>query len=153
MQYGLERSVGKNFEHLTEFLAPYVEDLLEAQDHLAINGKSFMTANQEQPQWMSYYDERKIELKTLIDHIDIEVERIRTKLIRGFEKYNRDLSDTMRRTYVNNEPEFIEIQRLKITVQELYGKYGSIVECFKQRGYSLKNITTAMQASIQDSIL
>ena len=153
MQYGLEKSIGTNFEHLNEFLAPYVEDLLEANKHLTINGKSFLTANQEQPQWMSYYDERKIELKTLIDHIDIEVERVRTKLIRGFEKHHRDLSDTMRRTYVNNEPEFIEIQRLRLTVQELYGKYGSIVECFKQRGYSLKNITAAMQANIQDSIL
>ena len=153
MRISLEKSLGHNFENINQVLAPYVEDILESKNHLAINGKSFMTANQEQPQWLSYYDERRLELKTLIEYMDIEVERVRTKLIRGFEKHHRELSDTMKKTYVNNEPEFIEVQKIRLIAQELYGKYNSIVECFKQRGYSLKNITAAMQANIQDSIL
>lgn len=149
----LEKYLGENLENLNDVLIPYVEDIVNAKENLVLKGKTYKEANMEQAQWMSYYDERKVELKTILEYVDIEIERIRTKLIRGFEKHPRNLSDTMRRQYVNNEPELLNIQKKRLVIQELYGKYVSLVDAFKQRGYSLRNLTILIQANVEDSIL
>jgi len=153
MSSSLERSLGPNYENLNKVLEPYVEDLLDSSKHLNLNGKGYKEANKEQAQWVSYYDERRLEIKTILEYFDIEVERVRTKIIRGFERYHRDLTDSMKKVYANNEPELLEVQKRRLTVQEIYGKYNSLVEAFKQRGYSLKNIATLIQANIEDTIL
>jgi hypothetical protein len=149
----LKEDLGEGYVNLNNLLTPYVEELVNKEAHLDIKGKTIERANREQPQHLAYYDERRIELYTLVKFFEAEIARIRSKLIKNMENYPRDLSDRMKDKYVDQEEAYLEVYHKFLAVKEMYGLFESTVECFKARGYALNNITKIRVASLEDVIL
>ena len=149
----IKEQVGENYVNLSKVLEPYLEELSNYEQHLEIKGKTIELANREQPQHLAWYDERRVELSTLVKFFESEIARVRSKLLKGMEQYPRDLTDRMREKYVDQEETYLKVYEKYLAVKEVYGLYESIVDAFRARGYALNNITKIRVASLEDVIL
>lgn len=146
--------VKERFKNLPAILADYNDELKGAEQDIQIKGKSLEGANRENPSLYSYYDQRRVELKTLVEFMDNQVQRTRGKLFRTLtENNNRDLSDRAKDKFIDGEQAYLDIYEIYLEVKEVHESYASIVEAIKFRGYSLNNITKARVANMENASL
>ena len=89
-----------------------------------------------------FYDEKRSELKSIVDFVEKKVDAVRGKLLRKYiENYTRDISDRMREKLVDAEPEYIGMHEIYLEAKEVYDKYVSIMDAFKLRGFALRDVT------------
>lgn len=147
-------AMGKDGQHLPAIVEQYEEDLCDAEKHISIKGKTLETANIEHASWMSYYDQKRVELSTLMKHLEREVERVRGKLWQQYtEVYNRDLNTRDKENYINNEQAYLTKHEQFLIVAEIHNKYASLVEAFRSRGYALNNIVKLRTSAIENEII
>jgi len=145
------KDIKKRFAKLPVILAEYESVLEDAKKNIEIEGKRLEIANREQPVWMNYYFQKKIELNTLVKYIESQVQRVRGKLFRSYDStMQRDLSDRAKDKYIDNEDAYLEMFEIYLEVKETYDKYSALVDVMQQRGYSLNNITKIRVASLED---
>lgn len=146
--------LGKKFEKLPDVLAEYDAPLDEAQRLLDLEGKTLEAANRENPSWQVYYDNKRIELKTLVDYLEARVAATRGRLFKSYtEAHQRDMSDRAKDKYIDNEEAFLEMNEIYLEVREMYNRYQSVVDGFTARGYALNNITRARVADVHDHMI
>jgi len=149
----IKDDLGENYKNLSQMLTPFIEQLENKEADLGIKGKTIEFANREQSQHLSYYDERRVELSTLVKFFESELARVRSKLLKGLENYGRDLSDRMKDKYIDDDEAYLNVYEKYLAVREIYELYVSAVESFKARGYALNNITKIRVAALEDVIL
>ncbi len=149
----LRETLGEQYKNLGKVLAPYAEEIMNYDENLRIKGKTLEHANREQPSWLAYYDERRIELHTLVRFFEIEISSVKSKIFKGMENYPRDLSDRAKDKYIESNPEYLFVQEKYLMVKEMYLRYEGIVEAFRQRGFALRNITNIRVASLEDVVI
>lgn len=143
--------LGKNFERLPDVLDEFESELDGVEKSIAIEGKRLEAANREQSVWLHYYDQKRIELHTLVKYMELQVSKVRGKLFRSYtEAHQRELSDRAKDKYIDNEQSYLDMYEIYLEIKELYDKYQSVVDAFQQRGYSLNNITKIRVASLED---
>jgi hypothetical protein len=136
---------------LPELLERYENELIDAEEHLKIKGKNLEQANIEQAAWQSYYDQRRIELHTLVKYFDARVQKTRGRLYKNYtEVHSHVLSDRMKDKYVDNEDAFLTMYEMYLEVKELDDKYTAIVDAFRSRGFALRNIVQLRVAALED---
>lgn len=146
--------MGKECQHLSAIIAQYEEDLEDAEKNISIKGKTLEGANIEQASWLTYYDQKRVELSTLMKYLDREVERVRGKLWQQYtEKMSRDLNTRDKENYINNEPAYLAKQEQYLMVSEIHGKYSSLIDAFKARGFALNNIVKLRTNAIENEII
>jgi hypothetical protein len=146
--------LGEKFKNLPTVLSEYDKALEDVEDLLTIKGKKLEGANMENPTWASYYDQKRVELKTLTDFFDMEVARVRGKLFRSYtEGHSRELNEREKNQYINNEDAYLTTYQMYLEVKEMLEKYKAVVDAFTTRGYALNNITKIRVASLEDVIL
>ena len=135
-------------------LGDYQDALDTCEDELKIKGKTLEQANIENPNFQLFYDEKRIELNSILKFMDLEVQRVRSKLYISYkENYSRELSEREINRYIDSEDKYLTVNEFKLEVQEMYDKYNAAVEAFKVRGYALNNITRARVSEVHDVIL
>ncbi len=140
-----------NIPKVVEIYEGYLQNF---SDNLAIKGKRLELANYEQASWLSYYDERKVELRSIVRYMEAHVERVRGKLWKDYtENYSRELSPKDKEQYINHEKSYLSANELFLEVRELYEKFESAVESFKARGYALNNIVKIRVADLGDFVV
>ena len=123
------------YEHLPDLIAEYDQYLEQAEQHLEIKGKTIKQANMENPTWQSYFDQKRIELRSVVKHFEREVERVHGKLYRKYkENHSRELSDREINQYIKNETAYLRMCAFLIEVDEIYKKFDSVVDTFRGRG-------------------
>jgi hypothetical protein len=143
--------LGDKLTKLPIVLAEYEEALEEAVDALRIKGKKLEKANIENASWQHYFDNKRIELNTLLKFVDSQVQSARGRLFQKYkENYSRELNEREINRYIDNEQKYLTVNELKLEVQEMYEKYNAVVEAFRSRGYALNNITRVRCASLED---
>ena len=143
--------LGKAHEKLPDVLAEYEAAIGDAEALINIKGKKLENANVENPAWQHYYDQKRIELYTLVKYFEAEVARVRGKLFKNYkENHSRELSEREISRYIDNEKAYLDKNELYLEVKELYEKYQAIVTAFTTRGYALNNITKIRVASLED---
>lgn len=143
--------LGKKYAKLPQVLAEHEKAIDEAEPLIEIKGKKLEGANVENPAWQHYYDQKRIELYTLVKYFETEVGRVRGKLFKSYkENHSIELSEREIGRYIDNEKAFLDINELYLEVKELYEKYQAIVNAFTARGYALNNITKIRVASLED---
>lgn len=136
---------------LPELLEKYENMLSDAEEHLKIEGKNLEKANIEQAAWQSYYDERKVELNTLLKFFEARVDSTRGRLFQKYtETYSHDLSDRAKDKYIDHEDAYLTNYELYLEVKEMHDKYAAVVEAFKSRGFALRNIVQLRVAALED---
>lgn len=147
-------AVRDSITNIPKIVETYEGYLSDFQKNLTIKGKRLELANYEQATWMSYYDERRVELHAIVRYMEMYVEKVRGKLWRDYtENYSRDLSPKDKDQYINNEKAFLDATSLFLEIRELYEKFESVVESFKARGYALNNITRIRIADMGDYVV
>lgn len=149
----IRKELGEKYKNFNKVFGKYAEIIIDYEQDLAIEGKQLELANREQPIRMAYYDERRIELKVYVEFFEMEILKVKSKLMKGMESYPRELSDRMKEKYIEGEEAYLNVYEKYLEVKELYGKFDSIVNAFTQRGFALRNITNARVASVHDSII
>ena len=146
--------IAEDDSNLPEIISRYEGYLKDAKNHLDIKGKTLSNANLEHASWLSYYDEKRIELYSLVKHYENKLAKVKGNLWINFtEKYSVALQSTDKTHYIMREPRYLEVNEFYLITNELYLKYDSLVEAFKARGFALRNITNLRVASLEDSIL
>lgn len=140
--------------NVLDILDKYEAMLADVETNLRLKGKSLIHANQEHPGWLSYYDERRIELVSLYKFISVKVDALRGNQWVQLTKNNaRDLNTKDKDQYINASDAYIDMQQVLIEVDELKQKFESVVDAFKARGYALNNIVKVRTSAIEDSII
>lgn len=146
--------LGPHCENLDTILQQYETDIVDAESRIKIQGKTLATANREQAGWATYYDTRKVELKTLVKLLESRVNSVRGKLFRKYtENSSRELSDRAKDKYIDHDSEYLDVYSLLLEVEELYEKMAAIVDGFKTRGYALRNLTDLVINQLTDYTL
>jgi len=143
--------LGKNFENLPDLLYTYDKVLTEADKDLAISGKLLEVSNSENSALLHYYDQRKVELHTLVKFFKAEEDRVKGQLYKSYnENHSRALSQREIDRYIDNEEAYIYIHSLLIEVEERYELFQSVVASLTSRNYALSNITKLRVASLEN---
>jgi hypothetical protein len=147
-------AVGEKLEHLPKILNEYEIYLKDVELHLSMKGKSIQQANVEHATWMSYYDQKRVELTILKKYMEKEVDRVRGKLWKQYtETNNRDLNTRDKENYINNETSYLVKHELYLEVLELSEKYEAVVDAFRSRGFALNNIVKLRVSAIENDII
>lgn len=137
--------------NLLDILKIVRKDLSGANGHIEMDGKSLRVANVEQSAWLAYYDEIRVHLKTMGEYYRFKVLEQRAKVLRMIaEQSQLSYGENMMSKLAEDDPGLISLQMKKLEVDEVYDWSDSIVNSFKQRGYSLKNISNAVVAQVGD---
>jgi hypothetical protein len=143
-----------HYAELAALIIEYDEYLDEADANSNIKGKTLKKAAEEQVAWYGFYDQKRIEVRTIVKYFDMEVERVRGKLFRNFkETHSRELGEREINQYINNEPAYLRTRELQLEVDELYQRYIAVVENWKNRGFIIGHLTRAHVAQVEDAIL
>ncbi len=146
--------LGEKFSKLPKILGEYEDALDGFEKHLNLEGKTIEFANREQAAWQSYYDQKRIELHTLVKYMEGQTDRIRGRLFKTYtENYSRELSDRAKDKYIDHEEAYIQQLELYLEVKEICDKYEAVVDAFRARGFALRNITQIRVASLEDVVL
>lgn len=144
----------ENIENILKIIPAYEQDLEGYEENLHLKGKNIIVANAEQPSWFVYYDTRRAELKNALEYMELYVQKIRGKLWKEYtENYSRDLQAKDKEQYINNEKAFLDAYELYLELKDLYDKYVSVVEGFKNQGYVLTNISRIITSEMKDYII
>lgn len=143
-----------DLSNIVEILDKYERALAGVDKELELKGKPIQQANSENPSLLAYYDERKVELKSLMQFVDMHVEKVKGELWQRYtENHSRDLSSRDKDMYIKKDPEYLKRYQLFLCVQDLYMRYEATVEAFVARGFSLRNITNLRVAQIENGTI
>jgi hypothetical protein len=146
--------VRESITNIPKIVEVYEGYLGNFKDNLAIKGKRLELANFEQASWLSYYDERRVELHAIVRYMEMYVDKVRGKLWKDYnENYSRELSPKDKEQYINHEKAYLSSNELFLEIRELYEKFESVVDSFKARGYALNNIVRLRVSSLEDTII
>jgi len=146
--------LGDGNENLKTILDRYDAALEDVEENLIIKGKKLEHANREHPGWQSYYDERRIELHTLVKYFEAQVNKVRGKLFKDYtETYSRELTDRGKDKYIDKEESYLNIYEVYLEVKETHDQFVRVVDAFKSRGFALNNITKIRVAAMEDAVI
>jgi hypothetical protein len=136
-------------------LTKYETELELVRDRIAIKGKSLAEAQKEQASWPVYYGLLRAELGVMFKRLETKVFAIRGRLHRFFKEHDAlGSSERQIEKYVDSNEEFLAANELLLHIEELYKKYGEIIENgFDKRGFALRDFTVARQHEFHNEIL
>lgn len=144
----------KRYSNINEYITEYKSYLPQAEQIIELKGKQIGLANRENVAWMVFYDEKLKSLKTLLNYITMDMDRIYSTLYAEYkENYKLELKQTEISFYINNRSEYLNFKALYIEINDLYEKYKTIVSAFDHRGYLLNNLTKLYIAENQHRII
>lgn len=146
--------LGKNNCNIVNIIDEYEQYLIGYENNLQIKTKTLELALKEQASWVAYYGEKKNELKTIVNYLDIQLNRVRSVLYAQYnEAHSRALTDRAIDKYIDREPEYIAMWELHAEVKEVLDKYEMILDAFNRRGFALRDLTASRIAMVNDYTL
>lgn len=146
--------VKPDLTNLVEILDRYETAIQELKGELQLKGKQLALANSENPSYLAYYDERKTELKSIMQFVEMKMDEVRGGIWKRLtEVHSRELTHRDKEVYLKAEPEYLKLYQLFLCVQEMYNRYCVAVEAFIARGFSLRNITNARVAQVDTGLI
>ncbi len=147
-------TASSKYDKLPALLLEYDEHLDLVEERIEIKGKGLEQANIENASWQVFYDQKRVELRTVLHFMTMEVERVRGKLYKNLKEgaSNRELGEREIHQYINNEDAYLRMKQMQLEVEELYEKYKTVVAAFTTRGYALNNVTKLRIAQMEGMV-
>jgi hypothetical protein len=137
-----------------QILREYEQNLIGYENNLTIKNKTLEFALKEQATWVAFYSELKSELKTLVQYMEMQTNKVRSELyVRYNENYNPVLGDRAIEKYIDREDEYLTQWELYAEFKELLDKYDLVIDAFNRRGFALRDITASRIAQVHDITL
>lgn len=128
------------FQYLYAILTTYMNEIQEdlVAEMFDFEKKPIDRMLLEQPGLFQYYGIMAAELRAGVRYFESLLEEKKGEIwIRLTEKHSRDLSQTDKTNYINNDVEYLTLKRPYLAVRELSDKFDVIVEALKGQGYAL----------------
>lgn len=146
--------IGGKLENVVNVLFDYEDKLVGYENNIQIKGKTLEQALKEQASWYAYYNERRIELNSIVKYLDQQLKKIRAELyVQYNENYNPALTDRAIEKYIDRENTVLNMNRIILEAQEIIEKYDMILDAFNRRGFALRDITASRVNDIHNSSL
>lgn len=144
----------KEFTNLDKILEAYQTRLDGWQENLIVDGKTLAKANNEQPSWLAFYDEIKVELKTLEDFFEMKVREVRGQVL-GYILTNakQELQDRARERMIDADPKYVKIYTMYLEVKALCSLAETIVNDFRDRAWVIDRCVKIQIAALGDVTL
>ena len=127
--------LGKDYKNLPDILAEYEKGLDEVEPHLVIRGKNLEAANAEHAAWQLNYESRRADLYSLKKYFEARTAAARGRLFKKYtETYNRELSDTQKNKYIDNDDIYLRQYEVYLEIREVYEKYKAVCGAFNRVG-------------------
>ena len=147
-------NLGKNFEQLPKILAFYDEEYAAAADAQKLAGRTMEDICKKNPSILGYYEERAVELKHILEYMEMRVDEVRGKLFQGYKKgSNVAMTEREIQQYIKSDSAFIAVNIKMLEVKEMYDKFNAAVNCFKNIGYAMNNLTKLIVAQAEGHTL
>jgi len=144
----------EDLSNLKPILEVYSGLLTDFKKDLSFNNKTLSHVNQEQASLLSYYDQIRVELESLMDYMELRVKEMKVKAMKKiFDNSQKSYGERILEKMAEDDPKYIDIYKKYLICKELFMKAESIVNSFEQRGYSINNITKLRLALIEDTII
>jgi hypothetical protein len=141
-------------EVIDGILNDYKKKLKDWKKDINLTGKNIQVANVEQASLLAYYDEVKVNLKSLVEHYEMRVKQIRSDTLRMiYTSAKYDYSSTERERIIDGDPKYIKYKGIYNRVVEMYTLAASITDQFKGRAYTIHNQIEILKAGLQDVTL
>jgi len=151
MAYGVIAQLNKDLSNFDAIITSYEKSMDGWKDNLRINGKNLESANIEQPTWIAYYDQLKVDMKILTDYMDMLVKERRAKMFRIIsQNQSYDYTDNAKNKLIDDDEGYIALNKRYLVAKEMYLKLDSIVTCFSQRSFSLNNIVKIREKELEN---
>lgn len=135
----------------------YIESTLKKianyKEHLSLNGKNIEKANVEQAAYLAYYDEIRVDLKSLLSYYELKIKEVKAQSWKLLNDHKVASSDREKEILVNGNVTFLKVNRIYLEIKEMHDIVDGIVEQFKNRAYTLTNLTKIRVAALQDVTL
>ena len=137
-----------------EILKEFDRKIKDWKKDLSIAGKNIKVANVQQATLLAWYDEMRVDLKSLLDYYDMRVKQVRSEALQVIYKNSKyDYSSTEKEKIIDSDPQYLKYKRIYLEINEMYGMLSSISDQFKNRAYTLNNIVKILVASLEDITL
>lgn len=147
-------NLGKEFQKLPALLAQYEEEYAQYIEDQDLSGKTLERICKENHSLYGYYEERAIELKHILEYMEMRVAETTGKLYQSYKKgSNVSLGEREIHQYIRSDPLFVEVNIKMLEVKEMHEKFASAVTAFKNIGYAMNNLTRLKVAGLEDQTL
>jgi len=147
-------SLDKDYGNLPDILDLYEKLYSNFDKDSDMNGKTMLEISKANPSNYAYYEERAIELKYLLDTLELRRTQMQGKLYQGLKKgSNIALNEREINQYVKSDDLYVDISIMILEVKELHDKFLLAVTTFKNIGYSMNNLTKLMIAQLEQETL
>jgi hypothetical protein len=134
--------IKEDLSNLEAVMDSFDEDMSEFDDHVRLDMKTFARASCEQAAYMSYYSQIGDELRAIAKDMDTRLKVARAKATRNFlQVATKTYTDKILTMMVEDDPIVQKLTKALGEVVERMDKSDSMVEGFRQRGFSLNNLS------------
>lgn len=138
----LALQLAEDYSNLPDLISKYDNILEDAKDDLAISNKTLMQCNSEQPILFAKYNKHHQEIKSLLNVIEIRLEKKKGDLWKKFrETSNVALSTTDLTHWIEGDTQYNKIKIYHAMVVDVVNNMAALMKAFEQRGYVLRNLT------------
>lgn len=144
------KKIRKDETFAIEIVQKYEKELKGWKENLSLDNKNIEVANVEQASWLAYYDEIKVNLKTMLDYFDYLLKRQKAKDMKALiHSSKKSLTDRMVERLAEESQDYNDLFMIYLEIKELYLTADSIVNQFQQRAYAINNIVKIREKELQ----
>lgn len=128
------------FDHLYKVLSTYEGEIDESivEEIFDFKKKALDRMLLEQPGHLQYYGMMAAELHAGVRYFEMLMDEKKGEVwTRLTEKHTRELSQTDKANYVNNDIEYLKLKRPYLAVRELSGEFDALVKALEAQGFAL----------------
>lgn len=144
------KKLRKDFAHALAIINDYEKKLSGWEKNVSLDNKNIERVNIEQSSWLAYYDEIKVNLKTMVEYFEYLLKNQKAKDIRVLMRTSeKALTDRMLDKLAEESQDYNDIFMVYLEIKELYLLADSIVNQLYQRAYAINNIVKIREKELQ----
>lgn len=144
------KKLRKDFAHALAIINDYEKKLSGWEKNVSLDNKNIERVNIEQSSWLAYYDEIKVNLKTMVEYFEYLLKNQKAQDIRVLMRTSeKALTDRMLDKLAEESQDYNDIFMVYLEIKELYLLADSIVNQLYQRAYAINNIVKIREKELQ----
>jgi hypothetical protein len=147
-------NVKDDMSNIDDILDEYRTISKVVRDLVDISGKSLKEVLTTQAIEFFFFRECLSNIKMLLEYVEEVIRYQRGRKFNEIRKADsRDLSDRAINQLIDANDDIFKLSVQLAKIREVYDRYQGVIEAYNQRGYSLNNITKALEVAALETIL
>jgi len=141
-------------KNLSEILSEYDKISKLAKDLIPLKGKTLHEALSNQASEFYFFRLCSGNLKAMLDYHEALLRHIKAVAYRDIEnRTSKAHNDRAIQTLIEESDIVFNVMRDIVLIKAMCDRFGGIIESYNQRGYSLNNITKALEIAMMETLL